>query len=280
MSAESTKVYMSVDVEGITGVVGSHQCPHEGAPLEIKRLVTEDVNAAIAGAKEAGASVVWVNENHSGRDLLVEEVDPIAEVLTGKPKPLYTMDGLDESFSCVFMIGLHARAGTANAVLDHTWKTKCVMELRINDKPVGELGLNALIADHYNVPITMVSGDQAMAAEAQDLLGDVECAVVKIGLDRYAARCPHPAVARQRIRDAAYKAVKEIARFRPLRFEEPIRMEIDYENVAYALRASYIPTVEQIAPRTVQWIASDRVEAFKTFIAAAALPLGAYDPVF
>jgi D-amino peptidase len=274
------KVYMSVDLEGITGVVGSHQCPHEGAPELVKRLATLDVNAAIEGAKAAGATEIWVNENHSGRDLLVDEIDPMAEVLIGKPKPLYTMDGVDSSFDCIFMIGLHPRAGTANAVLDHTWTTKCIMELRINGKAVGELGLNALVADYYNVPINLVTGDQSMADEAKDLLGDVECAVVKIGLDRYSARCPHPTIARERIRQAAEKAVREIDCFRPLKYKTPIVMEIDYENSAYALRASYIPTVERIGPRTVQWTPSDQIEGFRTFIAAAALPLGAFDPMF
>ena len=274
------KIYMSVDLEGITGIVGSHQCPHEGGPVYVKRLTTLDVNAAIEGAKAAGATEIWVNENHSGRDLLIDELDPMAEVLLGKPKPLYTMEGLDSSFDSIFMIGLHARAGTANAVLDHTWTTKCVLELRINGKSVGELGLNALVADHFNVPITLVTGDQAMAEEAKDLLGEVECAIVKIGLDRYAARSPHPTVARERIKDAAEKAVREISRFKPFKYSTPIVMEIDYENTAYALRASYIPTVERIAPRTVQWAPADPIEGFKTFIAAAALPLGAYDPMF
>lgn len=274
------KIYMSVDLEGITGIVGSHQCPHEGGPEYVKRLTTLDVNAAIEGAKAAGATEIWVNENHSGRDLLIDELDPMAEVLLGKPKPLYTMEGLDSSFDSIFMIGLHARAGTANAVLDHTWTTKCVLELRINGKSVGELGLNALVADHFNVPITLVTGDQAMAEEAKDLLGEVECAIVKIGLDRYAARSPHPTVARERIKNAAEKAVREITRFKPFKYSTPIVMEIDYENTAYALRASYIPTVERIAPRTVQWAPADPIEGFKTFIAAAALPLGAYDPMF
>ncbi len=274
------KVYISVDLEGITGVVGSHQCPPEGGPEYVKRLVTMDVNAAIEGAKLSGATEIWVNENHSGRDLLYEEVDLLAEVLTGKPKPLYTMEGLDSSFDCIFFVGLHSRAGTSLSVLDHTWSSKCVMELRINGKPVGELGLNALVADYYEVPIVLVSGDQAMADEAVDLLGRVECAVVKIGLDRYAARCPHPSVARERIKVAATKAIENLDEYKVCKFKMPVEMEVDYVNTAYALRASYIPTVEQIGPRTVRWVTTNQIEGFRTFIAAAALPLGAYDEMF
>jgi D-amino peptidase len=112
------KVYISVDLEGVSGVVASHQCTSTlGAPLETRRNVTADVNAAIAGARSRGATSIWVNENHSGRDLLCDDLDPIAEVLTGKPKPLMTLEGLDSSFACVFMIGAHAAAGTERAFL-------------------------------------------------------------------------------------------------------------------------------------------------------------------
>jgi D-amino peptidase len=136
------KVYMSVDLEGISGVVGSYQVlQNPGALPEIRELLTADVNAAIAGAKAGGATTIWVNENHSGRDLILDEVDPIAEVLIGKPKPLQTLEGIDDTFDCVFMIGMHAAAGTKDAVLAHSWSVKCIQTLRVNGKVIGELGL-------------------------------------------------------------------------------------------------------------------------------------------
>jgi len=269
------RVYMSIDLEGISTIVGSYQCPHDGAPIEVKRAVTEEVNAAIRGAKAGGATEILINENHSGRDLIIDMLDPSAEILIGKPKPLYTIDCLDETYDCIFMIGLHARAGTSGACI-----TKCVMELRINSKPVGELGLNALVASYYKVPIVLVTGDDKMKLEAVDLLDGVECAVVKIGLDRYSARIKHPSIIYNEIEESAKRAMARIKQIKPPVFEHPIVIEIDYENSAYAHRAAYIPTLELVAPRTVRYTSDNEIEAFKTFIAAAALPLGVFDKMF
>jgi D-amino peptidase len=276
------KVYMSVDLEGITGVVGSYQVLQDpGALPEVRELVTGDVNAAIAGAKEAGATTIWVNENHSGRDLLIEKVDPMAEVIIGKPKPLMTLDGLDSSFDCVFMIGIHARAGTTGAVLDHTWVPKCVQALRVNGVAIGELGLNALAAGHFGVPIALVTGDTQVVREAHDLLGDVEGVAVKVGLDRYAARSPHPSKAREAIRQGAAKALREIERFKPFELSKPMKMEIDYANTAFATAASWIPTGVREGPQTVCFTVPDFLVGMKTFFVASAFPyLAADDPMF
>jgi D-amino peptidase len=275
------KVYMSVDQEGISGVVGSYQVLQDpGALPEIRKLLTADVNAAIAGAKAAGATTIWVNENHSGKDLLLEEVDPIAEVLIGKPKPLQTLEGIDDTFDCVFMIGMHAAAGTKDAVLAHTWSVKCIQTLRVNDKVIGELGLNALLAGHYGVPITLVTGDQMIAQEAADLLGDVECAVVKQGTDRYSARCIHPSKSFQIIKESAERAVSQIERFKPLEMDKPMRMEFDYANTAFATAAMWIPTSERVGPRTVAFEFPDFLTGYKTFLAAATLPMMVVDPIY
>lgn len=275
------KIYMSIDMEGISGVATSYQvCGPNGSLPEVRKLATGDVNAAIAGAKAAGATTIWVNENHSGKDLILEDVNPIAEVVIGKPIPLQTLDGLDESFDAVFMIGMHARAGTTNAVLDHSWSVKCIQNMRVNGTLIGELGLNALLAAHFGVPVILVTGDQAIALEAQELLGDVECAIVKHGRSRYAARCPHPSVSHRIIQEAAEKAVREIKRFKPLRMEKPMRMEIEYANTAFADSALWIPTVERVDPRTVGFTVPDFLVGFKTFLVAAALPMMFVDPVF
>jgi D-amino peptidase len=275
------RVYMSVDLEGITGVAGSYQILQDpGALPEVRELVTGDVNAAIAGAKEAGATTVWVNENHSGRDVLLEKVDPMAEVIIGKPKPLMTLEGLDSSFDCVFMVGIHAMAGTTGAVLDHTWMPKCVQALRVNGVTIGELGLNALAAGHFGVPIALVTGDTQVVQEAQELLGDVEGVAVKVGLDRYAARSPHPSKAREAIRQGAARAVREIERFKPFTLLSPMKMEIDYANTAFATAASWIPTAVREGPQTVSFTVPDFLTGVKTFFVAAQWPFQMEDQMF
>lgn len=275
------KVYMSVDLEGITGVAGSYQILQDpGALPEVRELVTGDVNAAIAGAKEAGATTVWVNENHSGRDVLLEKVDPMAEVIIGKPKPLMTLEGLDSSFDCVFMVGIHAMAGTTGAVLDHTWMPKCVQALRVNGVTIGELGLNALAAGHFGVPIALVTGDTQVVQEAQELLGDVEGVAVKVGLDRYAARSPHPSKAREAIRQGAARALREIERFKPFTLPSPMKMEIDYANTAFATAATWIPTAVREGPQTVSFTVADFLTGVKTFFVAAQWPFQMEDQMF
>ncbi len=201
-------------------------------------------------------------------------------MLIGKPKPLQTLEGLDSSFDCVFMIGIHAQAGTTGAVLDHTWTTKCVQGLRVNGVSIGELGLNALLAGHFDVPIALVTGDAAVVKEGQELLGDVEGVVVKVGLDRYAARCPHPSKARQAIREGAAKAVREIKRFKPFKTPSPMKIEIDYANSAFATRASWIPTATREGPRTVSFVAPDFLMGMRIFLVAAAVPITIDDPIY
>lgn len=275
------KVYMSVDLEGITGVVGSYQILQDpGALPEVRELVTGDVNAAIAGAKEAGATTIWVNENHSGRDLLIEKVDPMAEVIIGKPKPLMTLEGLDSSFDCVFMVGIHARAGTTGGVLDHTWVPKCVQALRVNGVTIGELGLNALAAGHFGVPIALVTGDTQVVQEARELLGDVEGVAVKVGLDRYAARSPHPSKAREAIRQGAARALRELERVKPFTLPSPMKMEIDYANTAFATAASWIPTAVREGPQTVSFTVPDFLVGMRTFFVASVFPFQVDDPMF
>jgi D-amino peptidase len=262
-------------------VAGSYQVLQDpGALPEVRKLVTGDVNAAIAGAKEAGATEIWVNENHSGREMLLEKVDPIAEVIIGKPKPLMTLEGLDSSFDCVFMVGIHAMAGTTGAVMDHTWTPKCVQELRVNGIALGEVGLNALAAGHFGVPIALVTGDTQVVAEAHELLGDVEGVSVKVGVDRYAARCMHPAKAREAIREGAARALREIGRFKPFTLSSPMKMEIDYANSAFATAATWIPTSVRESPQTVSFTVDDFLTGVKTFFVAAQWPFMINDPMF
>ena len=171
--------------------------------------MTNEANAAIAGALEAGAKAVLVNDSHwLMRNLLAEELNPAAELLSGGPKRLSMVEGIDGGFDAAMFIGYHARAGTRNATIDHTYTSR-VYEARLNGEPVGELALNAAMAGVHGVPVALVSGDQALAAEARALLGDgVETVVVKEAVGRFAARSLAPSVACERIRAGAAAALR------------------------------------------------------------------------
>ena len=275
------RVYMSVDLEGITGVVGSYQILQStGALPEVREREPGDSDAASAGAREAGATSVVVNENHSGRDLTLEILDPMADVILGKPKPLQTLERLDSSFDCVFLIGIHAQAGTSGAVLDHPWGVKCIQALRVNGITIGEIGLNALLAGHFGVPVALVTGDTQTVREAQQLLGDVVGVAVKEGVGRFAAYCPHPSKAREAIRQGAAQALREVKRLKPFTVPAPIKLEFDYANPAFADCACWIPTAVREGARTVSFTVTDFLAGMKVFLVAATLPYHADDPIY
>src|SRR5215510_14548140 len=195
------KILIATDMEGITGVTTWDQVtPGHAEYARFRKLMTQDVNAAIRGAMEAGAEEVIVADGHwNGSNILVEELDPRARLNTGSPSPLSMMQGIDESVDAVFFIGYHARNGTPNAILDHTWSSETVANVWINDLLTGEYGLNGAVAGHFGAPVIMVSGDQTACAQMAELLGDVETTVVKQASGRFAAECLSPEATREMI---------------------------------------------------------------------------------
>src|SRR5918995_3643560 len=157
------RVYISVDMEGVAGVVHEDQTDpidprHAGEYNRFRRLMTNEANAAIAGALQAGATRVLVNDSHwLMRNLLAEELHPGAELMSGGPKRLSMVEGIQEGFDMAMFIGYHARAGTLNATIDHTYTSR-VYEARINGEPVGELALNAAMAGVHGVAVGMGKG--------------------------------------------------------------------------------------------------------------------------
>jgi D-amino peptidase len=263
------RVYISVDMEGVSGVVHEDQTDpteprHAGEYNRFRRLMTEEANAAITGALDAGATSVLVNDSHwLMRNLLVEELHPAAELLSGGPKRLSMVEGIDTGFDAAMFIGYHARAGTARAIIDHTYTSR-VYEVRVNSHPVGELALNAAMAGLHNVPVALVSGDQALASEARSLLGDqVETVVVKEAVGRFAARSLAPSVACQRIRTGAAAALRrKHARFT---FDTPIGLEVDFVESQMADMAELVPGSERVGGRTVRYGGSDYLEVFRAW---------------
>lgn len=263
------RVYISVDMEGVAGVVHEDQTDpieprHAGEYNRFRQLMTNEANAAIAGAVDAGATAVLVNDSHwLMRNLIAEELNPTAELLSGGPKRLSMVEGIDGGFDAAMFIGYHARAGTRNATIDHTY-TDRVYEARLNGQPVGELALNAAVAGVYGVPVVLVSGDQALAAEARALLGDgIEAVVVKEALGRFAARSLAPSVACERIRAGAASSLRR--KHAPFRLSAPIRLEIDFALTQMADMAELVPGSTRTAGRTVVYGGDDYREVFRAW---------------
>jgi D-amino peptidase len=263
------RVYISVDMEGVAGVVHEDQTDpiesrHAGEYNRFRRLMTNEANAAIAGALEAGATGVLVNDSHwLMRNLLAEELNPAAELMSGGPKRLSMVEGIEGGFTAAMFVGYHARAGTRHATIDHTYTSR-VYEARVNGQPVGELALNAALAGLHGVPVALVSGDQALAAETRALLGqDVEAVVVKEAVGRFAAKSLAPSAACQRIRAGAAASLKR--KHVPFTFEAPIRLEVDFVVSQMADMAELVPGSSRTGGRTVSFTGDDYREVFRAW---------------
>ena len=264
--APKLKVYISVDMEGISGVVAVEQTtPGNPEYAAAKKWMADDANAAIEGAFRAGASEVVVNDGHgSQRNIDPGDLNPKAVLISGSPKPQSMMQGIDESYSAVLFVGYHAGAGTQDAVLDHTISGSVVQSVKVNGAELPELGLNAAIAGAYGVPVVFVSGDAAVCRQAKAVLGnDVVTAPVKDGIGRYAARLVPFAEARRGIRDRVADALRKLGQFKPFKIAPPCRFELQYYISAQADMAMYFPGVQRVNARTVAFQADDYLKGFK-----------------
>jgi D-amino peptidase len=263
------RVYISIDMEGIAGVVHESQTdpttPAFAAEYgRFRRLMTAEANAAVEGALAAGATRVLVNDSHwFMRNLLAEELHQAAELVSGDPKPRSMVQGIEDGFDAALFIGYHARAGTRNAILDHTYADR-IHEVRLNGKPVGELGLNAALAGVHGVPVVLVSGDSALAAEAKDLLGDgVATVIVKEAVSRHAAKSVAPAVACRMIREDVPRALER--KHAAFTLRAPVTLEVDFAMTIHADMAELCPGATRTAGRTVAFTHQDYGEVFRAW---------------
>ena len=183
--------------------------------------------------------------------------------MSGDPKPRSMVQGIDGGFDAALFIGYHARAGTRNAILDHTYADR-IHEVRLNGKPVGELGLNAGLAGLHGVPVALVSGDAALAAEAKELLGDgVATVVVKAAVSRHAATSVAPAVACRMIREEVPRALERT--HAPFTLRAPVTLEVDFAMTIHADMAELCPGATRSAGRTVVFTHRDYGEVFRAW---------------
>ncbi len=274
---QKLKVYISVDMEGITGIVNAAQTiPDSPEYAQARKWMAADVNAAIEGAIRAGATEIVVNDAHgSMRNIDPDDLNPKAVLITGSPKPLSMMEGIDDSFACCLFVGYHAMSGTENGVLDHTISGGVVRSVKINGVELPELGINAAVAGFFGVPVVFLSGDVAVCQQAKTVLGnDIVTTPVKTGIWRYAARLVPAAEARKAIRDRAYDAVKRAKQFKPFKIAPPCAFELEYYVSAQADMASIAPQVKRLDARRVMFAADDIVQGVRFLRVLIALAPG------
>lgn len=261
------KVYISADMEGVTGVTHSQDViPGRSQYDRFRKLLTAEVNAAIEGAAEAGATDFLVNEAHDGmRNILLEDLDPRAELIVGQQKPFVMMEGVSNA-DVAFFIGYHARAGTGG-VLSHTFTApQVVVGVDLNGEPCSEGRMNAALARLWDVPVGLVSGDDLTCEEAESLYNGVQTARVKTTVDRYTARCLPPEESLRRIREAARAAVENTRNLSPYTLEPPYTFTVEFATVSTAAGVLYFPGLERLDDRRVSWTHEDYQTAYKMFI--------------
>ena len=262
------KVFISVDMEGVSGITDPEDVLPDGADYQRGRVfMTGDANAAILGAYDAGADEVLVNDSHwIMRNLLLEQLDPRARTIKGFHKSLCMVQGLDASFGGAVFVGYHACAGTEGGVLNHTMLGKEIQNIYLNGEPTGETRLNAAYAGHFGVPVLVVAGDAAVCAEAERFLDGVQTVAVKDGIDKFAANCLHPQVAQARIREATARAVAELSQPTPYWLSSPYRLGIEWNSTTIAATCAMIPGVELTGSRSVEFVTADYPELMRVLV--------------
>ncbi|MBT2624667.1 aminopeptidase [Bacillus sp. HU-1818] len=261
------KLYMSVDMEGISGLpddtfVNSRKHNYERG----RAIMTEEANYVIAEAFNSGCSEVLVNDSHSKmNNLLIEKLHPEADLISGDVKPFSMVQGLDETFSGAVFVGYHARASVPG-VMSHSM-IFAVRHFYINDQPVGELGLNAYTAGFFDVPVIMVAGDDQAAKEAEALIPNVTTAAVKETISRSAVKCLSPAKAGRLLTEKTAYALRNKDKVKPLIPPDRPVLSIEFANYGQAEWANLMPGTE-IKPGTtiVQFQAKDMLEAYQAML--------------
>lgn len=256
------RVYISADMEGVAGAVTGDQLGPGGFEYgAFREYMTLEVVAAIEAAREMGATEILVSDSHgNGENLLMDLLPEDVQLIRSWPRPLMMMEGVDRGFDAALLIGYHASTTNPRGVRAHTMSSANLTAIRVNGVDMPEAGLSALIAGHFGVPVVMISGDDAIAQEATDIVGDLETAVVKWSYGFHSARTLMPAPARRLIAERTRAALSRLDDFTPFRMAGPLELDLSFKNYMPAEVLAYLPNVERLDAHTVRFVARDAVE--------------------
>ncbi len=263
------KVLILTDMEGVSGIVVPEQVGG-GRPMyeEGRRLYTEEINAAVRGAKAAGADEIVVVDCHGAGEgwtfnsLIPDLLDPDCDWVAHHAWSRYT-ELLEAGCDACLLVGMHARANTPDGVLCHTISTTTWRNLWFNEDLVGEVGINAALCGCYKCPILLVTGDEAVCRESRELLGDgLTTVAVKRGLSRYSARQIPPVRARQMIEDGAQTALGNLKAVEPYVPEKPTTITVELSTVDTATPFKGRHGVELVDPLRVVSTGRDWMQAW------------------
>jgi D-amino peptidase len=258
--AQGKRVFLITDAEGVAGVCRQDQTDPKDA--EMRQLLTGEINAAVQGFMDGGASEVLVWDGHDGSQTLsVLTIDPRAKLIMGGLGSTMLME---RGFAAVAFIGQHARANSPGGVMAHSYSSLGIQNMLMNGKPVGEIETRTALAGWFNTPVIFLSGDQAAAEQLHAIVPDAATAVVKEGLANYACISLSADAARRLIRKGASGAMAKLGSIRPYRVEGPVTIQIEYTSRhALGPEAGLRPGAEVIDARTVRFRGKNFIEAWQ-----------------
>ena len=269
------KIFISVDMEGITGVVQPAQLGPEGFEYQRAReWMTAEVNAAIAGIRDAGPAEIVVCDSHgNGQSVLIDRLPEDVRIVRGFPRPMEMMQGIDESFAAAVFIGYHASEWTANAVRGHTISSARLLGVRLNGTEVSEGMYNAALAGQFGLPVAFVSGDRLAVTQLQQVAPAAEGAIVKEPYGYHSALTVTPARGQAMIREGLKRAMARLGSGQPYRLAAPIALEVGFKLTLDAERAAFVPGLTRSDAHSVKGSFRDMTEITKLLQVLTSLEL-------
>ncbi len=257
-AAAQLKVFISADMEGVAGAVTTEQLGPTGFEYQrFREFLTAEVLAAIAGARDAGATEIVVADAHGNmQNILIDRLPADVRIVRGTARPLGMMHGIDSTFHAAVFIGYHSAATNVEGVRAHTFSSARYTAVMLTGTPVAESGWNAAIAGHFGVPVVAISGDDAAVAELLALVPGAEGAVVKEAIGFHSAITLTPEAAQARIREAVRRGVAQRARIAPYRVAGPYQLDLAFKHYRAAELLGYLPIVERTGSHTIRYMAT------------------------
>jgi D-amino peptidase len=262
------KLFISVDMEGIAGVVTGEQLGPGGFEYErFRRFTTEEVLAVIRGAKAAGVTEFLVADAHgNGQNLLIDLLPEDVQVIRSWPRPLGMMEGIDSTFEAAVFVGYHAGTTNPDGVRAHTFSSARLTDVRLNGRSVPEGGVNAAIAGHFGVPVVLVTGDAAAVAELQAIIGPVDAAIVKWSVSFHSARTMTPQAAARLIEERTRAALVNRRARTPWVLPGPVTLDVSFKHYQPSQLLAWLPGVERPDAHSIRYVGPD-ILAVSRFLA-------------
>lgn len=271
------KIYISVDMEGVAGVVTGDQLGPKGFEYaRFRRFTTDEVLAAIHAAKQAGATEILVSDSHgNGENLLFDEFPEDVRTIRSWPRRLGMLAGIDETFDAAIFIGYHASTSNLRGTRAHTFSSGRLTRVALNGSPVSETVYNAALAGHFKVPVVMISGDDALYEEIHPVLGDIEFAETQKSLSFHSANALTPAASCKLIAAKVKTALARLDDFKPYVLKTPVSLEVSFKNYRPVQLLAYLSIVERIDSHTIRFIGKDMTEIsnFRIFMTSYSFDL-------